>query len=199
MIELKGSRFTQILPENLSRQPETRAFAYAVGRQVDQLLALSDAARVYAALGDAPEQLLDHLAAELRTPGYDGGYPLDTKRALVQSSLVFYATMGTPAAVDRILQAVFSGGSIQEWFDYGGRPHHFRVSVQIQGQTLTGEGMEQLRQSIAAVKRLSSRMEDLTTFTQLTGQPLRVGCALCGTISQTRLPLLAAERQEEQP
>ena len=34
MIKLSGSRFTDIMPENLAEQPEIQALAYAVGRQV---------------------------------------------------------------------------------------------------------------------------------------------------------------------
>ena len=43
MIKLSGSRFTDIMPENLAEQPEIQALAYAVGRQVEKLLAYADA------------------------------------------------------------------------------------------------------------------------------------------------------------
>lgn len=45
MIKLSGSRFTDIMPENLASQAEVQAIAYAVGRQVEKLCAYSDAAR----------------------------------------------------------------------------------------------------------------------------------------------------------
>ena len=32
MIKLSGSRFTDIMPENLAEQPEIQALAYAVGK-----------------------------------------------------------------------------------------------------------------------------------------------------------------------
>lgn len=50
MIKLSGSRFTDIMPENLAEQPEIQALAYAVGRQVEKLLAYADGARTYAAI-----------------------------------------------------------------------------------------------------------------------------------------------------
>lgn len=55
MIKLSGSRFTDIMPENLASQVETQAFAYAVGRQIEKLCAYSDAARTYAAIATMPE------------------------------------------------------------------------------------------------------------------------------------------------
>ena len=39
MIKLNGSRFTDIMPENLAQQPEVQAIAYAVGRQMEKLCA----------------------------------------------------------------------------------------------------------------------------------------------------------------
>ena len=66
MIKLSGSRFTDIMPENLASQAEVQAIAYAVGRQVEKLCAYSDAARTYAAIATMPEWLLDYMAVELR-------------------------------------------------------------------------------------------------------------------------------------
>ena len=68
MIKLSGSRFTDIMPENLAGQVEVQATAYAVGRQIKKLCAYSDAARTYAAIATMPEYLLDYMAVELRTP-----------------------------------------------------------------------------------------------------------------------------------
>ena len=88
MIKLSGSRFTDIMPENLASQAEVQAIAYAVGRQVEKLCAYSDAARTYAAIATMPEWLLDYMAVELRTPSYDENYSIKTKRALIEGSLL---------------------------------------------------------------------------------------------------------------
>ena len=59
MIKLSGSRFTDIMPENLAEQPEIQALAYAVGRQVEKLLAYADGARTEAAIDAGAEKVLD--------------------------------------------------------------------------------------------------------------------------------------------
>ena len=115
MIKLSGSRFTDIMPENLAGQVEVQATAYAVGRQIKKLCAYSDAARTYAAIATMPEYLLDYMAVELRTPSYDENYSIKTKRALIQGSLLFYTQMGTPAAVNRIIETIFENGHIEEF------------------------------------------------------------------------------------
>lgn len=166
MIKLSGSRFTDILPANLASQVETQAFAYAVGRQIKKLCAYSDAARTYAAIETMPEYLLDYMAVELRTPSYDENYSLKTKRALIQGSLLFYTQMGTPAAVNRIIETIFETGYIEEWFDYDGDPHHFRAYVGDGGEVGPGE-LEELRRVLASVKRLSSWLDDIITITKM--------------------------------
>lgn len=188
MIELKGSRFTQILPQNLSSQTRTRALAYAVGRQVDKLLALADRMVIWADLDRVPEQLLDYLAAELRTPAYSADYPVETKRTLVGQSLLFYAAMGTPGAVDQLIRAIFSTGQMEEWFEYGGEPHHFRATIGAGGITIGPESLEELRRVLSSVKRLSSWLDSIATVTPMESRPVRVAAAPCGSYARTTLP-----------
>lgn len=166
MIKLSGSRFTDIMPDNLASQVETQAFAYAVGRQIEKLCAYSDAARTYAAIATMPEWLLDYMAVELRTPSYDENYSLKTKRALIQGSLLFYTQMGTPAAVNRIIETIFETGYIEEWYEYDGDPHHFRAYVGDGGEVGPGE-LEEFRRVLSSVKRLSSWLDDIITITAM--------------------------------
>lgn len=166
MIKLSGSRFTDIMPDNLASQVETQAFAYAVGRQIEKLCAYSDAARTYAAIATMPEWLLDYMAVELRTPSYDENYFLKTKRALIQGSLLFYTQMGTPAAVNRIIETIFETGYIEEWYEYDGDPHHFRAYVGDGGEVGPGE-LEEFRRVLSSVKRLSSWLDDIITITAM--------------------------------
>lgn len=166
MIKLSESRFTDIMPDNLASQVETQAFAYAVGRQIEKLCAYSDAARTYAAIATMPEWLLDYMAVELRTPSYDENYSLKTKRALIQGSLLFYTQMGTPAAVNRIIETIFETGYIEEWYEYDGDPHHFRAYVGDGGEVGPGE-LEEFRRVLSSVKRLSSWLDDIITITAM--------------------------------
>lgn len=178
MIKLSGSRFTDIMPENLAEQTEIQALAYAVGRQVEKLLAYADGARTYAAIYAVPEKVLDLLAVELRTPYYDENFSLPTKRALIQETILFYTQMGTPAATEKIVSSIFGRGYIKEWFEYNGEPHHFRVIVENMEavEKLLGEFLNVLR----AVKRLSSWLDSVTVLQRhehhlYTGFAVRVG------------------------
>ena len=196
MIKLSGSRFTDIMPDNLASQAETQAFAYAVGRQIEKLCAYSDAARTYAAIATMPEWLLDYMAVELRTPSYNRSYSIATKRALVENSMLFYAQMGTPEAVNQIVSAVFGQGRVEEWFEYGGQPHRFRVVVE-DPETAT-EFLEEFLSVLDGVKRLSSWLDSVTVlrrnehhlyagFAVRVGRVIAVGCEIPAALDVTYL------------
>lgn len=189
MIDLRGSRFTDILPENLSSQLETQAFAYALGRQVERLCAWADRARVYAEVGALSEEILDVLALELRTPAYDQSYSVEVKRALIEGTMTFYTSLGTPAAADRILEIIFSAGRIEEWYEYSGEPHHFRAYIEMTGQPVTQESLVSFRRILAGVKRLSSWWDGTITVTELDTDPILVGAGLGLCLSSTELPV----------
>ena len=159
MIKLSGSRFTDIMPDNLASQVETQAFAYAVGRQIEKLCAYSDAARTYAAIATMPEWPLDYMAVELRTPSYDENYSIKTKRALIEGSLLFYAQMGTPAAVNRSIETIFQAGHISEWWEYGGKPYHFKAYTT--NPAITSDDVEEFKRVLGTVKRLSAWLDEI--------------------------------------
>lgn len=159
MINLRGSRFTDIMPENLASQLETQAFAYALGRQIEKLCDYADGVHIYADVASMPENILDVLAMELRTPAYNQKFSVKVKRMLVEKTLTFFAHMGTPAACDQIIETIFGNGHIEEWFDYGGEPHHFRAYVGDGKVDL--EDLEEFLRVLAFVKRLSSWLDEV--------------------------------------
>lgn len=157
MISLKGSRFTDIMPANLASQLETQAFAYALGRQIERVCAYADGAHIYAAVDELPETVLDALAVELRTPAYRQDYSIEVKRALIQGTMTFYTRMGTPAACNQIIAAIFGDGHIEEWFTCGLEPHHFKVKVT--GAEATSRPTDEFLAALEQVKRKSAWLD----------------------------------------
>lgn len=177
MINLLGSRFTDILPrETLADIAEVQAVAYAIGRQVEKLCASADGAVTYAAIQTAPENVLDLLAIELGTPAYSEDYSLPVKRQLIAETLVFYTQMGTPAAVNRIIRTIFETGYISEWWEYGGKPHHFKAHTT--NPHITQANVEEFQRALSSVKRLSSWLDEIVL--ELSTDPMQVymGCWL---------------------
>ena len=143
---------------------EVQALAYAVGRQIEKLCAYADNTRIYAALASLPEKTLDYLAVELRTPAYNENFSIGVKRALIESTLTFYVRMGTPTACNKIIETIFGTGYIEEWYSYGGQPHHFRAYVGQDGGPIDPSDLEEFRRVLSSVKRLSSWLDDVITI-----------------------------------
>lgn len=169
MINIHDDQITDLLSNSLRHNPETIAIAYAVLQEKRRILALVERTRLMAAVDSLEERILDYLAVELRTPAYEDSLPLETKRTLIKGTLPYYASLGTPAAVDWVIKAVFGNGGIDEWFNYGGEPHHFQVNIPIAGM-ITPKMMEELRRMIASVKRLTSWLDSIITYLELDGK-----------------------------
>ena len=169
MINIHEGQITDLLSNSLRHNPETIAIAYAVLQEKRRILALVERTRLMAAVDSLEERILDYLAVELRTPAYEDSLPLETKRTLIKGTLPYYASLGTPAAVDWVIKAVFGNGGIDEWFNYGGEPHHFQVNIPIAGM-ITPKMMEELRRMIASVKRLTSWLDSIITYLELDGK-----------------------------
>lgn len=169
MINIHEGQITDLLSNSLRHNPETMAVSYAVLQEKRRILALAERTRLMAAVDSLEERILDYLAVELRTPAYEDSLPLETKRTLIKGTLPYYASLGTPAAVDWVIKAVFGNGGIEEWFEYGGDPHHFQVNIPIAGM-ITPKMMEELRRMIASVKRLTSWLDSIITYLELDGK-----------------------------
>lgn len=157
MISLRDGRITDILPDNLASQLETQAFAYALHRQIVKLCDMADRTRIYAAIQTAPDEILDHLALELRTPCYKMEYSTEVKRALILSTLPYYMKMGTTYMVNAIISTIFGSGHIIEFFEADLEPHHFKVHIT--GAEATSRPTSEFREVLEQVKRKSQWLD----------------------------------------
>lgn len=186
MTKLFDCQVAELLQNAGKQNPEIRALSYAILQEKRRIMEKALRTRTMAMIDDLTEEILDVLAVELRTPAYDENFPIETKRALIKGTLAFYAKLGTPEAVNWVIRTVFGNGEIEEWFRYGGEPHHFRVTVQNDGTFSSLDGLADFLRLVAMVKRLSSWLDAITVETDLGPQALRIG----GTMASiTRLPL----------
>jgi len=188
MINLYDGQITDLLQNSLKHNPETQAIAYAVLQEKRRLIDLVERTRLMSAVDSLEERILDYLAVELRTPAYEDSLPLDTKRTLIKGTLPFYAKLGTPAAVDWVINTIFGNGGIEEWFDYGGEPHHFRICAILDHHVFKLKELEHLVRTVSHVKRLSSWLDEIIFTLAPVTATLHVGG---GTAAQawTGIPL----------
>lgn len=159
MIKLFDSNITDILPEFLTQKPEVIALGYALNKAVQRLLGYCQNIGIYNSIDTLPEQVLDLLALELKTQYYDDTFSIEIKRSLIKNALNWYMYAGTAAAATELVTAIFGDGEIEEWFDYGGEPYHFRIHT---FNVETTDEMIRLAESLVkSVQNVRSQIEEV--------------------------------------
>lgn len=190
MIKLTDARLTDALPKTLAEQPWVQALAEASRKMRRRVMAYADRTRLFCDIDEASEEALDALAVELQTPLYKNDYPLTVKRQIVKNSMLYYIRSGTRGAVEELLADIYQGAEVEEWFEYGGEPNHFRVAIDISRTTVPVAEMApaELESWLYSVKRASSALESLSYMIR---HAITIGCKVeaflqsppeCGTL-----------------
>ena len=143
----------------------------------DELQAVSQATNdimILAKIDQQPEAVIDYLAWQFHVDFYDIDFDLPLKRQLVKNSIAWHRRKGTKSVVQEMVSSVFTGGTVHEWFEYGGDPYRFRVEV----TKLSDDEMlyNRLIMLINAVKNTRSWLDGIIQETGMTLEPL-VGIA----------------------
>lgn len=118
---------TRFVPKFLLRDK----YGYAVAKAIEAgLKCMNDTVQeAYRCLSDydhMPEWRLDELGEELEC-FYSYAISADAKRAMLKEAINVGKTLGTKGAVERALTAIWPPTKVEEWFEYGGDPYHFRI------------------------------------------------------------------------
>jgi phage tail P2-like protein len=125
-----GVTLLEILPENLRSDPDIIAASLAVDREFLALAHWIKNCRTIADIDNAGSEVIDNLAGEINVDFYDQALPLEKRRELVKNGYLYKYRKGTAYAVKQIVSDAFDQTEVQEWFDYGGEPYHFKISTE---------------------------------------------------------------------
>lgn len=103
---------------------------------------------------------LDALAVELSIFWYDKTLSDEQKRLLIANSDKVYMHLGTKQAVLDVVTDIFGPAYIEEWFEYEGQPHYFRIQIE-SAASLTAENEAKLMQVLDIVKRKSQWLDGI--------------------------------------
>ena len=165
MVSLYDSEIKEILPENLSEQPEVRAISYAINMALRRLMGYCKSTGLYASIDEASEEVLDLLAIEFDALYYDMSLPLANKRKIIKDTLPQYLRSGTVGAVEDLITTIFGGGEVEEWFSYSGTPGHFRLFVDItdsEDNPVYDMDSNQMEEKLERVKKYSQHLDSFT-------------------------------------
>lgn len=127
MTDYYNGQITDILPHNIADDPAVQALSAAVREGTRLLVHYASLCYCYCQIDTMPDKILDLMAVELRTQYYDETLDIETKRALVANTLIWYMTAGTPKAVEELVEILFGTGEVIEWWEYGADPFWFKI------------------------------------------------------------------------
>jgi len=103
--------------------------------------------------------LLDLLAWQFCCDFYTPDMPIQTKQQVIVRSLDWHTRKGTPSVVEEIASTVFSHTEIEEWYQYGGAPYHFRILAATDEELPDQDTFNALVRAINSVKNTRSYLE----------------------------------------
>lgn len=152
--------FILTVPEFLRADRNTWALAKAMGHAVGQFLHDIRQADLYLTdVESMTEWALDEYAYGNGVQWYDVDASLYRKRMWAMDAKTMRRCLGTREGVERLIRGVYDKGVVEEWFEYGGDPYHFRIRVY--GETGSGT-MEWAKNAAETAKNCRSILDSFS-------------------------------------
>lgn len=184
-MKLNDADILRLLPEFMREDPAVKGLASGINVLIRGAGQKAVTARVWDQIDQLDDAQLDELAYELDIDWYSAELPIDRKRAIIKNSDLVHSRRGTKWAVEQVMADVFNGGTAQEWYKYGGKPFHFRVTTDypLQSQDI----VERFRELIAVTKPARAVLDSIefahegTTTTWTLTKPHAIHLKMGGT------------------
>ncbi len=154
------------LPPALQKDPSAVALAEAMADLLARRPEEIEQLRIYPVIDRLDERLLDILAYDFKVDWWDADYPLEEKRRTLKDSWRVHKTLGTKAAVETAIRAIYPMTTVEEWFDYGGEPYHFRLRINTTDDSIHSEKQRRVLERVNYYKNIRSHMDGVSYFMQ---------------------------------
>ena len=163
------------LPDVLRKDDVIYGLAQSIAAELDELVCKTDLPRIYANIDTLDEELLDIMAQDFKIDWWRHDASLEWKRQTMKDCWFVHKHLGTPAAVKAALAEFLGKGVLQEWFEYNGIPHHFRIKDCDNDEVI--RNYDQFIFILRIVKRCSSVLDSVTALLEYSHR-FYVGIAL---------------------
>ena len=151
--------WAELLPEPLKNDRRMVVLASVIAEQKRKIAGEIWRNRFWTDLDSVPEQMLDVLAYDLKIDWWDESYSVDEKRKTLKESLLVHKHMGTKYAVETAISAIYPRTVVEEWFEYGGDPYTFRLTIDATDFPVNTERHRQVLQRVNYYKNVRSHLE----------------------------------------
>lgn len=152
------------LPPALKGDTSTEALAEATAEVLAGRVAEIDRLRIVSNIDNLEEALLAILARDFKVDWWDPSYTIDEKRRTIKDSWRVHKTLGTKAAVETAIRAIYPLTTVEEWFEYGGEPYHFRLNIDITSDSGDKERQRRVLERLNFYKSLRSHSDGVRYF-----------------------------------
>ena len=156
----------KLLPISIAGDEKFQAIADACDAELEKVYENAEIPAILSRIDQLPEPVLDLLAWQFHIEGWELASSIDEKRALIKSAIELHRYKGTKWAIKKVLEALNLSGDIKEWFEYGGEPHHFKLTISVNrtlqnsNVVLTRELEEKLLELVSEYKNVRSWLEE---------------------------------------
>lgn len=161
---ITAENLLRVLPDVLRNDEKMLALATSIAAELSTLSADTDKARLYANIDALPEDVLDALATDFKVDWWSYDYSLSEKRQTLKDSWYVHRHLGTKTAVATAISAIYPDTEVHEWFEYGGRPYHFRLMIPVDQTTLDPTKHATVLSLIEFYKNLRSVLDEIEYF-----------------------------------
>lgn len=178
------------LPPALRTDPSVVALAEALSELLAARPAEIERLRIYPAIDTLEEPLLDILARDFKVDWWDPEYSLEEKRRTLKDSWRVHRLLGTRAAVETAISAIYPHTQVLEWFEYGGEPYHFRLDINITNDSIDSEKQRRVLERMNFYKSLRSHNDGVTYFVEAEPAIVRAAASAPGLTEALHVPLV---------
>ena len=176
MDKLENFKLNHLLPSSIAADATVKNISSVAEKLLQNVAKQTAVILLLPHLDELPEAVVDELAWQYHVDTYNTDFAIDVKRQLIRQSIVWHHKKGTPAAVTDMLSTIYASAQLEECWEYGGEPYHFRVTVG-EDRTDSAQTIDDAIRVIKLSKNVRSWLDGIKFRRNLTGA-LYTGAAL---------------------
>lgn len=158
-MKLENTNFIELLPAFMKNDEACIGLSKGVDKVTSRLAQRIKLLTTWDQIDKMSGAELDLLAEELHISWYDKLAALEVKRNIIKQSDMVHAKLGTNWAAMMVITEYFGESKIIDWFDYGGKPGHFKI--QTLNQSILNSKAQEFMNILNIVKRKSAHLDSI--------------------------------------
>ena len=161
---MTAENLLRTLPDVLKSDESMAALVVSVAQVLSERLSEIQRLTIYSRIDELPEELLDILAYDFKVDWWDGDYTLKEKRKTLKDSWRVHRMLGTKAAVETAISAIYQNTQVSEWFEYNGEPYHFKLLIDATYENVDPAKHQRVLDRVEYYKNLRSVLDEVEYY-----------------------------------